>query len=68
MGVEPINVRFADESPADEGQDLYNVVEIRGDAPRPEACKATVLLLYYIPITRIEHYVLFIREDVHFIL
>lgn len=49
MGVGPINVRFADESPADEDQDLYNV-EIRGDAPRPEACKATVLLLYYIPI------------------
>lgn len=25
MGVEPINNGFADQSPADEGQDLYNV-------------------------------------------
>ena len=29
MGVGPINVRFADESPTDEGQDLYNVESTR---------------------------------------
>lgn len=48
MGVGPINVRFADESPADEDQDLYNV-EIRGYAPRSEACKATILLIKLYP-------------------